>query len=104
MQLAPGWTVIEPGESDTVGIDFAKELGTATISSVAWSCTLYNPVFAVDSNPSAVLVGGGFPIGTQAWQKVVGQVDGATYRLEAVITTNDGRTLKNWALLPCTSQ
>lgn len=106
MQLDPGWSVLEPGELDSFGFNFLAELNGATILSTVWTCTLYNPITANDPTPGSCLVGDPFLTNgnTQSWQEVQGRVDGAIYRLEAQVNLSDGRILKNWALVSCTSQ
>lgn len=103
MQIYPGWDVLEPGEIDTFGFEFIDDLASESIVSTSWSASLVNPLDASDPNPQNILTGPPFVQGTQSWQKITGGVDGAVYRVEAAVTTSSGRTLKNWALLPCTS-
>lgn len=102
MQLIPGWTLLEPGETDILGMDFATELGGATLLSAIWTCSVFVSSPLSDPNPSAVLNGGSFILlGTQTWQPVKGGIDGVLYRMDVVAVTSDGRAPKNWAIIPC---
>ena len=76
----PGW--LEPGE---------------TLTGVVFSMLV---VSGVDANPSAMLSGAGQVSGTDVLQRVLGGIDGVTYRLRAVVTTSNPHTLVVSALLP----
>lgn len=102
MRLPKDWTPIEPGEVDTVTIDFAKELATGeTLSSCIWTADVAADSLVTDPTPSSMLQGTNVIVDTKAAHMVVGRVDGATYVLEATVVTSANRTLKNHSHIPC---
>lgn len=113
---------ISPGDSDTFAFDFTPRIGTATISSAAWTCALqpYQP--PIDATPQSHITGTpssatsilmdepaelGGPlttvIGIFSLCTVGGFLSGQgglVYRIAATIGTSDGRTLEMSANLP----
>lgn len=91
-----------PAVDDRTIVFTAAQLGTATISSVAWTCEVSSYSSGVDptadqriSNPTVTP--------TTATVRFGGGVDGVTYLLTAAATLTDGRVLVQDGLLLCTT-
>jgi hypothetical protein len=126
MHLAKPFDPIAPGEWDFFAFDFTPDVGSASISSTSWSCSLKPLQTAADAAPqghvaasyvqtqlgmddAAVLffptppaattvLFGAFSV-ARVGGFLLGQV-GATYLLAATVVTSDGRTLSLSADLP----
>lgn len=83
----------DPVEVILVTFDYSDVLGITgeTITSTAWSISVYD---GVDPSPQTMLSGSGTFNNTSASNYIQGGVDGVTYLLSCVATTNSGETLK----------
>jgi len=125
MHLAKPFDPIAPGEFDFFAFDFTPDVGTASISSTSWACSLKPLQTLVDPAPQAHVTAsfaqaqlgidesaGFFPVppptaivlnGAFSVARVGGFLpsqNGATYLLTATAVISDGRTLLLSADLP----
>jgi hypothetical protein len=125
MHLSKPFDPIAPSEWDFFAFNFTPDVGTASISSTSWTCTLKPLQTAADAAPQAHVAAsfvqtqlgmddapGFFPVPPPAAMVLIGAFSvarvggflpsqaGATYLLAATVTTSDGRTLSLSADLP----
>ena len=125
MHLAKPFDPIAPGEWDFFAFDFTPDVGSASISSASWACSLKPLQTVADAAPQGHVAAsyvqtqlgmddaeGFFPVPPPAATVLTGAFSvarvggflpgqaGATYLLAATVTTSDGRTLSLSADLP----
>jgi hypothetical protein len=120
MRLPMAFDPIEAGEIDNFAFDFTADVGSATIRSTNWTCTLAPFQTAIDPTPQARILAasaetiiqlrspldgslqtktGFFSVATIGGMP--GSAVGATYILEAGATLSDGRILKLYSTVLC---
>jgi hypothetical protein len=125
MHLTKPFDPIAPGDWDWFAFDFTPDVGTGSIASTSWVCTLKPLQTVADGQPQAHIAAvyaqaqlgmddapGFFPVPPSAATVLSGAFSvarvggflpsqaGATYLLAATIATSDGRTLSLSADLP----
>jgi hypothetical protein len=122
MRLPIAFDPIEVGEVDTFAFDFTLDVGSATIVSTNWTCTLAPFQTGTDVMPQARILAtrpeniiqlrspiegtlqtrtGAFSVATIGGMPA--SAIGATYILEATATLSDGRILKLNSTVLCGS-
>jgi hypothetical protein len=120
MRLIQPFAPIEPGEIDYFVFDFTGDIGTATITSTNWTCTLAPYQTATDPTPQARVLAATPETLIQLRSPFDGSLQtrtgffsvatiggmphtaiGATYILEAAAALSDGRVLKLNTTLLC---
>lgn len=90
-------------ESEPYCFDFVKDLPDGdTITGAVWTCAVAAISEAVDATPASRLSGSATFQGTKTFQRVVGLQPGVTYRLQAVVTTQQGNSISLWAHVEAT--
>jgi hypothetical protein len=128
VHLSKPFDPLAPGEWDFFAFNFTPDVGTASIGSTSWTCSLKPLQAAADAAPQAHVAAsyvqtqlgmddapGFFPVPPPAATVLVGAFSvarvggflpsqaGATYLLTATVVTTDGRTLSLSADLPIQS-
>lgn len=86
-------------ESEIYAFDFRRDLASGeTLSGADFEISLID---GTDSSANSRLVGPAIVAGTQARQRVSGLVSGAAYKLQAIVTTNQGNTKSLWGRVSC---
>jgi len=102
MPFAGYFSSCDPGETQPYSIDFANQLSGDSIVSIAATLAADQGADARASSwllassfsdtVCTAMIGGALPNGLQP---------GVTYRLMFTVTTADGRTLSDYAFIPC---
>ena len=120
MRIATPFDPIEVGEVDYFAFDFTPDVGTATIISTSWTCTLGPYETAIDPAPQSRILSVSAQnaiqvrsplddsLQTRTGSLSVGLIGGmplsaagGTYILEATADLSDGRVLKLNAAVQC---
>ena len=118
MNLARPFDPLEVGESDNFVFDFTGDVGSATVASTTWSCTVASGQDGTDPTASSRIVSTSFPTSIQVRSPTDGSITtrngafsmalvgsapstmvGSYYVLEASVTLSDARVLKLNALV-----
>lgn len=99
MWVGSDFSPADPLESEIFAFDFRKDLSSdEVVVSALFSLTIID---GTDSSAATRLVGPATVSGTLARQRVAGLLAGNTYRLEALVVTNQGNTKTLWARVAC---
>lgn len=99
MYVGRDFSPADPVENEVYGFDFRKDLASGeTLSSATFVLSVID---GTDASPGSRLTGIPTISGTQAWQKLTGLLAGTSYRLEAVVITNQGNTKALWSRIEC---
>ena len=90
-------------ESELYCFDFVNDLPSgATISAATWSCAVAAISEATDADAATRLQDSPINQGTKSFHRVKNLQPGVTYRLQAVVDTNQGDKISLWAHVECT--
>jgi hypothetical protein len=93
---------ISPNEIDRYTFLFDKELGTATITSAVWTCTVSLDSPVIDLTPQSRIISHTVDNTIKSTSALIGTcVDRAIYIVTALVNVSDGRKLEKSADLAC---
>jgi hypothetical protein len=91
----------DQSESEVYSFDFVNDLATGETVTAVTAFTI-ELVAGTDADPNSRKVGSAQLISARiAAQRLAGLRQGATYKLQAVVTTSNANTLSLWSFVEC---
>jgi hypothetical protein len=118
MRLSQTFDPLEVGEVDNFAFNFSSDVGTSTMVSTSWTCTMASPPTGTDPNPQSRVLGASVQttievVSGGVLRQVPGNFSvariggmppsaaGTIYILEATANLSDGRILKLNSTVQC---
>lgn len=99
MYVGHDFPIMAPDEDEHLAFDFVNDfLPTETITSVVWTLAVYD---GTDAGVAGHLNGAPTNAGLVSSQRVLGLVDGVTYRIRCLATSNLGNKMSLHSFIKC---